>query len=1090
MGQHDAEKNQERRDLFISYTSSDRQWAEWIAMQLEQEGYTLFLEAWDFRPGANLVLAMDNAAKQAERTLLVLSPAYLQAGFAQAQWATAFSDDPTGVYARLLPVRIEPCIVEGLLRQIVGLDLVDLDEAQAREQLLTGVLKGRAKPERVVYPGQAISGIAFPGSLPPIWNVPFARNPFFTGRDDLLERLHTQLYTTQAAALSQPQAINGLGGIGKTQLALEYSYRYRSEYQTVFWARADTTEALNASYTEIARLLQLPQQDAQEQEVIVQAVKGWLRTHQSWLLILDNADELALIQPFLPTACPGHLLLTTRAQTMGKLAQRLEVETLETETGSLLLLRRAGLIPSDASLETASPSDRAIANDLTKELGGLPLALDQAGAYVEVTQCSLADYQQQYQTRRTDLLALRSGPTALPGRLIDDHPDPVATTWSLSFAKVEAANLMAAEVLRICAFLAPDAIPEELLAEALKTPLPTSETPKKPKGPGGWFSPSTPEDEELPMSTHQVVQPWEIDEAVAILLAYSLIQRNTLAKAVRVHRLVQAVVRDAIEEQKKVTWITCVIGAVNTLFPEVNFGTWKQCARYMPQAQVCATWITQLDLLQLEGASLLGRAGWYLYDRGQYGEAELLYRRAMIIFERQLGTDHPSTTSSMNNLAVLYKNQGKHTQAELLYKQALAIDIKTYGAEHLGVATDLNNLASLYHTQGKYTEAEPLYQRALAICEQKLGVSHPSIASCLNNLAELYRAQGKYSEAKLLLKRALAIYEQELESGHPSIAMSLNNLASLHHAQGEHTEAELLYQRALVICEQELGASHPSTAMSLNNLASLYHAQGKYAEAEPLYQRTLEIWEQGLGPMHPSTASGLNNLAQLYYKQGQYAKAEPLYQRALAIYEQELGAIHPSTASCLNNLAQFYCNQGEYTKAELLLKRALAICEQELGANHPSTALCLNNSAELYRTQGEYTKAELLIKRALAICEQELGPMHPSTANCLNNLAEIYYNQRKYTEAEPLYKRALTICEQELGGMHSSTASCLNNLAQLYSSQGKYMEAETLYQQALAIWEKILSRNHPSTQIVRANYLILLRRMGRNAEAEQLEIEP
>jgi hypothetical protein len=434
-------------------------------MQLEEAGYTLFIQAWDFRPGASFVAEMDNAAKSTERTLLVLSPAYLLSDYAFAEWAAAFRHDPKGTHRRLLPVRIQLCEVDGLLGPVVYIDLVSLDEAEARERLLAGVEPGRAKPATAAFPGQHIprespASVAFPGSLPAIWNIPFARNPFFTGREDLLERLHTQLQTTQTAALSQPQAISGLGGIGKTQLAIEYAYRYRSEYQAVLWVRADTTEALNASYTEIARLLQLPQKDAQEQEVIVQAVKDWLRSRGGWLLILDNADDLALVQAFVPPACPGRLLLTTRAQILGKLARRLDVETLDVEVGALLLLRRADLVTSDAPLDSASPSDRAIAMTLTEELGGLPLALDQAGAYIEETQCSLADYHQQYQTRRAELLAHR-------GQLIDDHPEPVATTWSLSFAKVEAANATAAELLRACAFLAPDAIPEELLVEVL-----------------------------------------------------------------------------------------------------------------------------------------------------------------------------------------------------------------------------------------------------------------------------------------------------------------------------------------------------------------------------------------------------------------------------------------------------------------------------------------------------------------------------------------------------------------------------------------------------------------------------------------------
>jgi hypothetical protein len=202
--------------------------------------------------------------------------------------------------------------------------------------------------------------------------------------------------------------------------------------------------------------------------MVVQAVKVWLRSHGGWLLILDNADDLNLVQPFLPTECPGHLVLTTRAQITGKVAHRFEVDTLDGETGALLLLRRAGLVAADGSFDAVFPSDQSIALALVEELGGLPLALDQAGAYIEETQCGLADYRQQYQMRRAELLARR-------GKLVDDHPEPVATTWSLSFARVEQANPIAAELLRICAFLAPNAIPEELLVEALKTPLPASE---------------------------------------------------------------------------------------------------------------------------------------------------------------------------------------------------------------------------------------------------------------------------------------------------------------------------------------------------------------------------------------------------------------------------------------------------------------------------------------------------------------------------------------------------------------------------------------------------------------------------------------
>ena len=198
--------------------------------------------------------------------------------------------------------------------------------------------------------------------------------------------------------------------------------------------------------------------EAQEQEITVQAVKTWLQTHSGWLLILDNADDLSLVPAFLPPALGGHLLLTTRAFAVGHLASRLEVDTLSAEQGALFLLRRASLIAPDATLEHVSPQQRDLAVQVSQELGGLPLALDQAGAYLEATGTALAAYQQIYQQHRTALLAQRRAQGA-------DHPEPVASTWSLSFARVEETNPAAADLLRLCAYLAPDAIPEEILTQ-------------------------------------------------------------------------------------------------------------------------------------------------------------------------------------------------------------------------------------------------------------------------------------------------------------------------------------------------------------------------------------------------------------------------------------------------------------------------------------------------------------------------------------------------------------------------------------------------------------------------------------------------
>jgi len=672
------------KDYFISYTHADQRWAEWLAWQLEEAGYHTRIQAWDFLAGSNFVLEMDTAARQATRTIAVLSPDYFASQFTPSEWAAAFKRDPTGKQGLLLPVRVRPCDVEGLLGQIVYIDLVDQDEATARATLLQGITHERRKPSSPpAFPStrqasQSSERPTFPGALPAVWNIPYPRNPYFTGREELLRRLAASLRVGETVGIFQPHAVSGLGGVGKTQLALEYAYRYYQDYEVVLWTRADTQEALISGFVTFAALLQLPQQEERDQLKIVQAFKHWLMNNAGWLLLLDNADDLALVRDFLPPTGKGHTLLTTRAASMGRLAQRLEVDTLDVEPGALLLLRLTYRLAPDAPLEQAEASERTIALSITQELGGLPLALDQAGAYIEETHCSLVDYLQLYRTQRTDLLKARGG-------LVPDHPEPVATTWSLSFAQVQERSAAAADLLRVCAFLHPDAIPEEIITEGAAA---------------------------LGPELQAVAQnPLVLNQAIGVLLSYSLLKRQPEEHLLSMHRLVQAVLKDGMDASTYRQWAERVVQAVDQVLPEMEYRTYTRYERCLPHAQECAQLIEQEQLTTFAARRLLMHTGLYLREHARYAEAEAFYRHSLRIREQALGPDHSD------------------------------------------VAYPLNNLGILYYEQGKYVEAEPLYQRALRTWEQALGPNHPRTQEVVRNYADLLRKMGRETEASELEAR-------------------------------------------------------------------------------------------------------------------------------------------------------------------------------------------------------------------------------------------------------------------------------------------------------------------------------------------------
>jgi tetratricopeptide (TPR) repeat protein len=602
-----------------------------------------------------------------------------------------------------------------------------------------------------------------------VFNIPFAQNPYFTGREEVLKRLHDALSKNGTAALSQPAAISGLGGIGKTQTAVEYAYRHRDEYHYVFWLRAETASGLAADYATIAELVNLPESNQPNQDLKVAAVKRWLQSNSGWLLIFDNADDISLVQPYLPMSGKGHIILTTRAQSPGRLAQKIAIEKMEPDEGTLFLLHRSGILPDNAPIEQAAPTDCAKALEIVNELDALPLALEQAASYIDQTSCGLEGYLQRYRNQRGTLL--KHNPSN------PDYSKTVATSWNLSFQIVEAASPAAADLLRLCAFLAPDAIPEEIITAGAA---------------------------ELGPNLKPLSDPIQLDAAIQELRKYSLIKRDPSERILSIHRLVQAVLLDQIPKRQHRTWAERTIRAVNAVFPSGEYGTWPQCKRLLPQAQTCATLVEQYNLAIEEAAFLLRKAGRYLIDQGQYTQVQPLYQRALHIDEQVSGPEQRDTGVSLNNLALLYYLEGKYEQAEPLFQRALKICEQKLDPDDPEIAATLDNLGQLYERQGRYVEAEQYYQRALDIQERVLG-EHPRTAITLFSMGVLYTLQERYEQAELLFQHSLTIRENVFGSEHPNVATCLESYADLLRKMGRTEEAVKMEQRARRIREKWKG---------------------------------------------------------------------------------------------------------------------------------------------------------------------------------------------------------------------------------------------------------------------------------------------
>jgi tetratricopeptide (TPR) repeat protein len=588
--------------------------------------------------------------------------------------------------------------------------------------------------------------------------------------DALLERL--QQYPCVA--------LSGLGGIGKTQTAIAVARRLAEQYDYILWLSAEDIRFAGTGLRLLVDALNLPGVNPEQGDTYLQALRIWLRSDDSknWLLVVDNADEPESLREFFDSLHTprGKVLLTTRAHASRLACLNLhpkavvEAQRMTEAEAVEFLFERTG--------KPRNPQTELTARAIAKRLGYLPLAMEQAGAYLTQTQAPLQDYLQLYDQKRREW-DQRYKPQ------MGNYPATVGTTWLINIEQVQRKSPPSVALLQLLAFFDSERIPLWLV-QVIAYQM-------KPRGYLAlvyfvrWLVRKFARQTTPPLGLLERIGLNEsaMSEALAQLISYSLVgydgyierEGEQVPYSCAVHRLVQEVVRDNLGAEQA-QWVGQLLHAYSEIAPDPEMpAEWERWREMLPHLFATLERATALKVKpRLLQAYLLNQAGLFLYYQGRYGEAEPLYQQALAIMRERLGEQHPDTATSLNNLAGLYQAQGRYDEAEPLYQQALAIRKARLGEQHPDTAASLNNLAGLYQAQGRYDEAEPLYQQALAIMRERLGEQHPDTATSLNNLAGLYQAQGRYDEAEPLYQQALAIRKARLGEQHPDTATSLNQL--------------------------------------------------------------------------------------------------------------------------------------------------------------------------------------------------------------------------------------------------------------------------------------------------------------------------
>jgi tetratricopeptide (TPR) repeat protein len=855
--------------------------------------------------------------------------------------------------------------------------------------------------------------------------LPFERNLRFVGRQSELRHLEDNLSLPDGP---RKIAIAGLGGVGKTQIALELAYRTRDRDPdcSIFWIPCTSYEAVEHTCLTIAEMLGIKVKNLGEAKQQLDTYFSQAAT--KWLLIFDNADDTHMwnkgtetnppLREFLPSSKDGHVVFTTRNR-------ELAVDLVSSDIVDVRELdEKSGVEFLEKALRRDVPHDSHAMADLLEQLEFLPLAISQATAYINKKGIAVSDYLELLREQEEDVVDLLSREFS-DERRYKDMQNPVAKTWLISFTQIEKLNSLAAEYLQLVACVSPRDIPRSLLPPASKL---------------------------------------QMADALGLLTAYSLITTNPGNKDITLHRLVHLAIRKWLRnENRYALYITKIADRLREVFPDNELTNRQLWRSYLPHALFLLD-DKQFREREEQYTDFMQKLGTCLETDGKFLQAEQLFRQVLKLRERLCGPRHPDTLETMNYIVLSYMTQRKWKEAEHLGVSVIEDRQVVLGPEHPDTLISMANLASTYLNRERWKEAALLGAQVLKTRRQVLGSLHPDTLTSMANLAGIYQAQARWEEAEALGVEVVAARKQVLGPEHPATVNCMSYLAAVYQAQKKYKEAAEVGLQVVKSMQETLGPEHPSTLIAMHHLASTYHEQGRWQEAEELEVQVLEHREELLGHDHPSTLLSLSRLASIFSMQGRLEEAEKLGAQVAKTQEELLGKEHPLTLSTWLNLVPNYQAQGRWNEAAELGARIVKVQEQVLGPRHPDTIQSMCTLGITYQHLDKWTEAEELERKVFEHRKEVLGLENPHTLDSIAILAYICQDRQRWTEAEELGVQLVECRRRLLGPEHPTTLMDMYSLAFSLKYLEKTSEALSLMRQCADLRVKILGSDHKDTK--------------------------